>query len=121
MHWRVNNFYNANHAPRPIVSGDTSRNIVRLRGKSGESLPLNASASIDPDGDKMSFHWSRYFEPGTFRGEIELKHADQAEAELKVPQVTQSRTIHLVLEVTDHGLPELTSFRRIVVELLPDR
>jgi hypothetical protein len=120
MDWSLNAVNSANHAPMPFVNG-SSRHIIHVSGREGETIKLLANASIDPDGDELSFHWWRYGEPGTYQGELTLLGADKPAAELRVPKVEQSRTVHIILEVTDQGEPELTSFRRIVVEFLPDR
>ena len=43
--------------------------------------------------------------------------ADSAEATVSTLRVFSDRVIHLILEVTDDGEPELTSYKRMVVNL----
>jgi len=121
MDWCANGYRGANHAPSPVVGGDSSTGIVRIEAKAGETVQLSAESTDDPDGDKLTYRWWRYREPGSYRGQLGIVNTDQPACEFEVPVVTQLQTIHLILEVTDDGEPPLTSFRQIVVEALPTK
>jgi hypothetical protein len=94
--------------------------IASASGTPGELKKSIVNPQLIRD-DEMTFRWWRYREPGSSPGELELNDSDQAVAELKVPEINQPGNAHLILEVTDHGKPALTSFRRVVVDLLPGR
>jgi hypothetical protein len=40
-------------------------------------------------------------------------------ASFTAPSVGSSQTVHIILEVTDNGRPNLTSYRRLVVTVEP--
>ena len=87
--------------------------------RTGETISISAAGSIDPDSDRLSYHWWHYAEPGTFRGKLRLENVNTAKARIVVPQVTAPATAHVILEVTDSGDPRLTSYRRVVFTLRP--
>ncbi|MCC6862980.1 MAG: DUF1593 domain-containing protein [Bryobacterales bacterium] len=103
----------ANHAP--IAALDTPAVTARAGGR----VRLRAGASRDPDGDALSRRWFVYREAGTFEGSIALRGETSDTVEFIAPAVTEPRTVHLILEVTDNGRPALTACRRAIVTLLP--
>jgi hypothetical protein len=38
---------------------------------------------------------------------------------LKVPKVESRQTVHFILKVTDKGTPALSSYRRVIVTIVP--
>ncbi len=60
--WGVTSDYEeANHAPEASV-----KEGIRVTVKVGEDVQLTAQAS-DPDGDRLSYKWWRYFEADTYQ------------------------------------------------------
>lgn len=114
MDWTIMDYEEANHPPLPVLDQE-NKMIV----KSGEKILLGAEKSSDPDGEDLSFHWFHYREPGSYVGNIVLENAGQASASFKVPEVKAPKTIHIILEVTDHGDPALTRYQRVIVTVLP--
>jgi len=108
-------FADANHAPVPHCQGDKSRDVLRVDAPTGKEFSLSAAGSTDPDGDRMRYRWYVYLEAGTFRGAVRLDDADKESARLHVPEGAKGETVHVVLEVTDDGTPELTRYRRVIV------
>ncbi len=45
----------ANHRPVAGFAGNTSRDIVNLTAKPGETVELSAAGSYGPDGDALSY------------------------------------------------------------------
>ena len=81
-----------------------------------------------PDGDALSYNWFYYPEPGTFTVSsarthlpVTIKNFDQAKASFQVPtsrvMPPGEGTMHIILEVKDHGTPRLTRYRRVIVDV----
>lgn len=118
MDWCVVDYEHANHHPIATFYDDTSRTIVRARAQPGEKVILDASASMDPDGDRLAFNWYAYPEAGTYKGEILVIHRDESIAHLQIPHDAQGKQLHIILEVTDQNpMVNLTSYRRIVIDI----
>ena len=55
MDWCENAFENANHQPIASINGDSIEKIHFIQASSGESVRLDASSSLDPDKDSLTF------------------------------------------------------------------
>jgi hypothetical protein len=104
-----------NHEPLAVVNGDKSNRIIYLKGKPGKKVKLDASASSDPDGGEITFHWYQYREAGSYAGELNLENPTAATQTLAVPADIGDKKIHLVLEVYDKGAPALVTYRRVIL------
>ncbi len=72
--------------------------------------------ATDPDGNAVQYRWWQYEEVGTYGGKVSLKKAGTKNAVLKMPaDIRKGETIHLILEATDAGTPQLTRYQRVVV------
>jgi hypothetical protein len=100
------------------ISGSTPR-LSRNPGYVFKKLPLHDwlwSYPTDPDGDKLSYSWWQYREPGTYKGEVSIRDADRTVASVQIPSDAKGGdTIHLIAEVTDAGKPALTRYARVIV------
>ncbi|BET66982.1 DUF1593 domain-containing protein [Opitutales bacterium ASA1] len=125
MDWTIKLYAEANHPP--VVKLD---HPARMTARAGERVELSATASGDPDGDPLSFHWFCYEEPGTramSNSRSGVKHEivgfDQAKAHLVVKTARVMPpglgTMHIVLAVTDHGTPRLTRYARVIIDVVP--
>jgi len=119
MDWCVTPPLLANHNPVAVVNGDATRDVLRLKVKSGEPVALSATASHDPDGHRLSFRWFLYPEPSTFKGDLPIPNPAAQAIHLTGPRVEAPQTIHLILEVKDNGAPNLFAHRRVVLEVHP--
>jgi hypothetical protein len=117
MDWCVKPPKEANHPPVAVLNEDTTGKALSLEAKAGERLTLSAAGSSDPDGNKLTYRWWIYCEAGTYDGDVSIEGADRFEATVIVPATAKGKAIHVVLEVTDDGVPALTRYRRVVVNV----
>ena len=115
MDWTIMNYTEANHPPVPMLSHEK-----QLKVKGGDTVLLNAEGSLDPDKDLLSYKWFHYREPGTYVGEIELAQPKEVKTSFIAPTVKEPETIHIILEVTDDGVPPLTRYQRVIITVLPE-
>ncbi len=88
----------------------------------GASVKLSVKGSADPDGNRLSYSWWQYREPGTYKGEASIRDADRAVASVQIPpEAKPGDTIHLIVEVTDTGTPPLTRYARVIVTVVAAR
>lgn len=118
MLWTTTDDYSAvNHHPAAAVDGDRSLQCIYKRVKAGSSFCLDASKSADPDGDSLDYNWFVYREPGTYKGTVGIEGKSTPLCKVTVPSDASGKSFHVVLELTDRGVPALTSYRRIVVDV----
>lgn len=109
--WCVTDFEEANHAPIVNVDGELTREV-----NPGETVALAATA-IDPDGDELVFQWWQYSEADSASATVSIAgHDSPGEAGFIVPH-EPGKQIHIILEVTDAGIPPLASYQRIVCNI----
>jgi hypothetical protein len=121
MDWCVApSFKQANHPPVAALHGDRSRDIAHLRARPCERVGLDASGTSDPDRDELQYRWFVYPEAGSYSKTISLE-TDGARVALAVPPEAAGRTIHIILEVTDSGVPALYAYRRAIVTVASGR
>lgn len=118
MLWTTTDDYSAvNHHPVAIVDGDSSLKCLYKRAKAGNALSFDANESKDPDGNQLDYKWFVYNEPSTYKGAITLEESFSSKCKILVPSDASGKTIHLILEITDKGIPALTGYRRIVINV----
>lgn len=105
-----------NRNPIVIVNGCKGTETITISPKTGKEILLNASKSFDPDGDKLTFNWWILPEAGTYSGAVTIMDADKEKARIKIPHDAAGKSIHVICEITDTGHPNLTSYRRIIIE-----
>jgi hypothetical protein len=111
--WCVKPFDEANHPP--VVK---LKHKLNLKAKSGSQILLSANGTFDPDDDKLSYRWWQYKEAGTYPGKIEVENSGNIEASFIVPNdVQNNETIHIICEVSDNGIPSLTRYQRVIIEI----
>jgi len=108
--WCVKEYSEVNHAP-----------VVRLKCpadmtvKPGDIIKLKGTA-IDHDGDLLSYSWWQYAEAGTCDESVIIENAEKKSVSLVIPaDAKPGKTIHIVLEVTDDGIPNLTRYKRVII------
>lgn len=110
--WSVKSFEEANHAPNVWLEHPKD-----IEARVGETVALIGNAQ-DPDGDRLSYLWWQYLEPGTLKTYVQIQDAAKSRASFVVPgEAKPGDTIHLILEVEDDGYPSLTRYQRVIVRV----
>ena len=105
----------ANHPP--IANLDHTNEITV---KPGETVNLSAKGSSDPDNDELTYRWIHYKEVGTLNDYgLKMENSDQMIVTFVSPKTDKAKTMHFILEVTDNGVPSLTRYQRMIVNVLP--
>ena len=109
--WCVKDFKEANHAPVAEVTGSLNREV-----EPGEAVKLMATAT-DPDGDQLTGKWWQYTEADSAEETVTITdHGSLDKAGFIVPN-EPGKQIHIILEVTDDGIPSLVAYQRIVFDI----
>ncbi len=111
MAWAENGTGNRN--PLVVVDGKASIETVRRTVSLGETCIMDASESVDPDGDELAFSWWKPI-GGTYTSSIELEGADSSICSFTVPNDSMGTEFHFICEVSDNASPSLTSYRRFI-------
>jgi hypothetical protein len=119
MDWCVKSFADVNHRPKAVVGNIEGTAPIRFTASAGASLKLDASASSDPDKDRLAFNWWIYPEASSVIPTGKLEGAKTAQATLHIPKDAAAGDWHIILEVIDDGEPALTSYRRVIVAVKP--
>lgn len=114
MEWADTGRGNIN--PVVIVNEDYSLSPVLLTTTSGQKVDLDASASYDPNDDKLSFRWWIQSDIGNCPQDVILSGKD-SHAILTIPNTTQEAEIHVICEVHDNGSIPLAAYRRIIIKI----
>jgi len=116
MDWCVSSYEEANHNPIAAIDGNTKEEICFKTVTAGDSFSFDATASKDPDGDRLQFDCWYYPEAGNYHGTIAISETAKGKFEIKVPDDASGAELHLVLEVMDDNeIASLYDYRRIVL------
>lgn len=114
MDWCVKEFKEANHAPEIRIGDATMTRPVERIAKAGERLTISAAAT-DRDGHNIGYRWWIYRDAGTYDGMLSLRDATTSSVTMEMPRAAAGNTVHLIVEVTDDGIPPLRAVRRVVL------
>ena len=103
-----------NRNPVVVVNGDDSLDILTLKPRQGAAVKLDASKTTDPDGDTLRYKWWVQPEAGSYTGTVEIRDSFSHQALIEIPEDSAGKTFHVICEVRDDGVPNLTSYRRII-------
>ena len=117
MDWCVKPYDQCNHEPAAVCNGDKGNKVITINVDPAEDVTLSARGSSDPDDDKLSYKWWVYQEPGSYWAEAPIRGGNSARAVVTVPRNASGRTIHVILEVVDAGKPQLTAYRRVILNV----
>jgi hypothetical protein len=109
----------ANHNPIAVLNGDTTKDVLEIEAKPGETVTLSAEGSGDPDGDSVNTSWFVYPEAGSHGGDVSLSGTIGATTRMVAPSQEKPETVHVILQVEDQGDPHLFAYRRVIVTVTP--
>lgn len=149
MDWTTKAASEANHNPRVVVNGRPGTAPLVLDAQVDAPIVLDASETIDPDGQGLTFAWFFYPEAGTgipgqpvfvrrrpltaAPGQGGIPSAPAGGPREVPPRVVVENgngpratvvpkvpgIAHVILAVEDDGTPSLTSYRRIILNIKP--
>ncbi len=120
MDWCVCDAAHGNHRPMAHLNGDSGTEVLHMRVSPRQTIDLSASGSNDPDGDRLRYHWWQYQEVGSLDTALDIGDPRGKNSSARAPAVNSVSTIHVILEVTDDGSPNLTAYRRLVITVDPE-
>lgn len=111
MLWSVTpQFRAANHPPKVSIKGP-----LDISAAPGSTVSLQGNVS-DPDHDTVTTQWWQYNDAGTYPGDIAFSDPAASTTTFRVPaDAKPGQTIHVILEATDNGTPQLTRYQRVIV------
>ncbi len=117
MDWCVDEFGEANHPPVLTINDHDSIGPVRIQAEPGETIRLNASV-FDQDGDDVISHWWIYADvTGVLVSDIKLRRIPPYSTEITVTSQAAGKQYHVIAEATDKGVPALSGYRRIIIDV----
>lgn len=115
LNWCVAPKYSdANH--KPVIKLKTN---IDITAKAGKKIVLNAKGTKDPDGNTITYKWWQYKDAGTYDGTINIENVSTKKTSFTIPKEDKQGTIHIILEVSDSGTPQLVSYKRIIITVAP--
>jgi hypothetical protein len=133
MDWTVMDRQHANHNPILEVNGQPGTAPVVIDAEVGEDVLLDARQSYDPDRHNLQYKWIHYAEAGltgASLADITIARGDSAVTVVTPMDTCRPRwlprrnaacpvtgTAHIILAVTDDGSPQLTSYRRVILNV----
>ena len=105
-----------NHNPQVVINGSEGLQSLSIEAKAGDTIRLDASKTMDSDGDKLSFLW--WQQPEIGKTKVAIAQPEESVITIQIPAETCKETIHIICEVHDDGPFHLVSYRRIQVHIL---
>jgi hypothetical protein len=112
MDWGMASSYSgANHQPVARVVGNLNRDV-----SPGQTVTLDASPTIDPDGNSLTYTWWQYYESDSAATKLTINNGNSKVASFIVPN-EPGKQLHIILEVKDNGTPPLTYWQRVICHI----
>ena len=105
-----------NRNPVVIIDDNEGIEILTKKPQPGTAVTLDASGTYDPDNDDLTFNWWIQPEAGTYSKNVTISNSKSSVATINVPSDSEGKIFHVICEVTDNSMHNLTSYRRIIFE-----
>ena len=112
MQWAAEG--HGNHNPQVAINGQKGIDAIHITAKPGDTIRLDASQSVDADGDNLQFSW--WQQPEIGHTKVSISQSSQQAATIQIPSDATSDTIHIICEVHDDGPYHLVAYRRVIIE-----
>ena len=106
-----------NRNPIVVIDGDDGIDIITKTPEPGTAVILDASATSDPDENSLTYKWWIQREAGTYTQTVTISNSNTSIATVNIPSNSGGKTFHVICEVTDNGTHNLTSYRRIIMDV----
>lgn len=110
LDWCVSPRETANHPPNVNL-----KQRLGVTVNASEVITLDASATSDPDGDRLAFEWWVYREAGNIEEDIDIHEQNSPVVVFRAPGTPGE--LHVVLTVRDDGNPPLERYGRCIITI----
>lgn len=111
--WCISGSYSdANHQPIAAITGEAIGEL-----SPGQLVVLDASPSTDPDNNVLSYSWWQYFEADNAKTKLNIENNTSMDKASFITPDEPGKQLHVILEVTDNGVPALTSYKRLIFNI----
>ncbi len=69
------------------------------------------------DGDKLSLKWWQYADADSAVATVKIVDADSLNKANFIAPSEHGKQVHIIIEVTDDGMPALTGYQRILYHI----
>lgn len=119
MDWTIMDYEHANHPPNVVVNGIAGKSVLTINAVAGQPVSLSAAGSSDPGGNQLQFQWIAYNEAG-YRPILQQNPIATISGAGNLASTVTANSpgiYHVILAVTNNGTPNLTSYRRIILNV----
>ena len=110
--WCVKEYKDANYEPVGMCDKKD------ISSRPGDKIRPSAKGTYDPDGDRLTYRWWHYSEASDYKGHVVITGSQKQNATVRVPaDASAGSQLHVVLEVSDNGTPQLTRYSRIIINI----
>ena len=106
-----------NRNPIVVIDGDDGIDIITKTPEPGTAVILDASATSDPDSNSLTYKWWIQREAGIYTQTVTISNSNTSIATVNIPSNSGGKTFHVICEVKDDGTHNLTSYRRIIMDI----
>ena len=104
-----------NIVPYYLHKENLNTDSIYIIEEAGQTIRLDASKSVDPDGDGLTFLW--WLQPEIGKGRLQIATPTMPLTTVTIPKESQGQTFHLICEVHDNSPHHLVAYRRVIIRV----